>query len=108
MNMKLKYFREKLGKTQEQVANMLGLQKQTYQNYELGKRQADYETLLKMADLFNASLDELFNREDFSFLNLTYLSNEEKSIIENLRNLNKENLLKVEAYVFAKLEEQNK
>ena len=61
-----------------------------------------------MADLFNASLDELFNREDFSFLNLTYLSNEEKSIIENLRNLNKENLLKVEAYVFAKLEEQNK
>lgn len=106
--MKLKYFREKLGKTQEQVANMLGLQKQTYQNYELGKRQADYETLLKMADLFNASLDELFNREDFSFLNLTYLSNEEKSIIENLRNLNKENLLKVEAYVFAKLEEQNK
>lgn len=108
MNMKFKEFRTKINKTQEQVATLIGVSTQTYQNYELGKREADYDTLLKIANLFNASLDELFDRKDNNFINLNYVADEEKSIIENVRKLNKENLLKVEAYVFSKLEEQNK
>lgn len=106
--MKFKEFRTRIHKTQEEVATLIGVTTQTYQNYELGKREADYETLLKIANIFNASLDELFDRKDNNFVNLNYLSNEEKSIIENIKKLNKENLLQVDAYVFAKLENQNK
>jgi len=106
--MKFKEYRSKIHKTQEQVATLIGVSTQTYQNYELGKREADYKTLIKIANIFNVSLDELFDRKDNNFINLNYVSNEEKSIIENIKKLNKDNLLKVEAYVFSKLEEQNK
>jgi len=45
--------------SQKQVASYLGITGQAYSNYENGKRQADYETLLKLGDLFGASIEEM-------------------------------------------------
>ena len=108
MNMKFKEYRKKIDKTQSEIAKLLGVTMQTYQNYELGKRQPDYETLIKIANLFNASLDELFGRQNNQFVNLNFLSDEERNIIESLPKLNRENLIKVETYTLSKLEEQEK
>lgn len=108
MNMKFKKYREKINKTQKEIAELIGVTTQTYQNYELGKREPDFETLIKIADIFNASLDELFSRENNQFVNLNFLSDEERNIIEALPKLNRENLIKVETYTLSKLEEQNK
>ena len=108
MNMKFKKYREKINKTQKEIAELIGVTTQTYQNYELGKREPDFETLIKIADIFNASLDELFSRENNKFVNLNFLSDEERNIIEALPKLNRENLIKVETYTLSKLEEQNK
>ena len=104
--MKFKEYRKKIDKTQSEIAKLLGVTMQTYQNYELGKRQPDYETLIKIANLFNASLDELFGRQNNQFVNLNFLSDEERNIIESLPKLNRENLIKVETYTLSKLEEQ--
>ncbi len=105
---KLKEYRNKLGLTQDKVAKTLGLSTQTYQNYELGKREPDNNTLVKLAEFYNISLDEMFGRINNQFVNLNFLSDEERNIIEALPKLNRENLIKVETYTLSKLEEQKK
>lgn len=57
----LKRLRETKGVSQAMVARELNISRQTYNNYELGKREADYETLLKLAEYFNTSVDCLLS-----------------------------------------------
>lgn len=45
--------------TQQEVADYLGISRQAYGNYESGKREPDYETLLKLGEYFNCSIDYL-------------------------------------------------
>lgn len=105
---KLKDYRLKIGLKQSEVAERLGLKTQTYENYELGRRQPDYSTLLKLADFFNVSLDDLFDRENKKFLNVTFLEVEQQNIIKTILKLNRENLLRVDSYALACLEQQIK
>lgn len=58
-----KKFRTAKGYTQVQVAKELGVSKQVYNNYELGKREADFETLLKLAEFFDTTVDALLRGE---------------------------------------------
>lgn len=51
--------RKKNRMTQEQMAKKLYLKRQTLSNYEIGKRVPDIYELVKIADLFDISLDEL-------------------------------------------------
>ena len=104
---KLKNIRLKMGLKQWEVAEKLGIKTQTYENYELGRREPNLDTLLQLADFFHVSLDELFGRENCDILNLNMLEKEEQSIIKTIRRLNKINLVKVETYALAKLEEQD-
>jgi transcriptional regulator with XRE-family HTH domain len=105
--MKLKTLRKNLKLTQKQVAKEIGLNVETYANYEVGRREPDNKMLVKLADFFNVSLDELLGRE-CKMINVNFLEKEQKSIVEAVMQLNRENLLKVEAYTLSKLEDQNK
>ncbi len=60
--MKLKYLREKKNITQQRLAIDLNINQNTVSRYESGKRQADYQTLIKIADYFDVSLDYLLER----------------------------------------------
>ena len=51
--------RKKAGKTQKDMAEYLGISRQAYANYETDARKPDYETLLKLAEFFNVSVDYL-------------------------------------------------
>lgn len=42
----------------------LDLNQNVISRYETGKREADYQTLLDIANFFNVSLDYLFGRTD--------------------------------------------
>lgn len=64
----MKYFSEKLkalrksrGMTQTDLAKMLGRQKSTVSNYERDYPPPPYETLQKLSEIFNISIDELMN-----------------------------------------------
>ena len=57
----LRQIRERAGMSQAEAARRLGISRQAYSNYELGKRQADYETLLKLGELFGVSVEELIS-----------------------------------------------
>lgn len=60
---KLKELRitEKL--TQQQLADELKISRVNYTRYENNSVRPDYETLIKIADYYDISLDELFNRK---------------------------------------------
>lgn len=47
--------------TQDYVASFLGIVRQTYSHYENGLRTPNYETLYKLAGLYNISIDDLLH-----------------------------------------------
>ncbi len=51
-------------KTQAQIAQILGLPRETYRNYEVGNREPPLDTLLKMANYFGVSVDYLLGRDE--------------------------------------------
>lgn len=59
---RLKEKRRKIGLTQEEIAQKLKISQSTYAGYETGKSQPDVETLSKIADILETSLDYLAGR----------------------------------------------
>lgn len=55
----LKDLRNKSKKSQQEVADYLGVSRQAYSHYENGKREPDLETLLKLEEYFECSVDEI-------------------------------------------------
>ncbi len=55
----LYYYRKQKNLSQQAVAEYLGVSKQAYSNYENDKREAGYETLMQLSDLFEVSVDRL-------------------------------------------------
>ncbi len=60
--LKLKELRNIRKVSQEDVANYLGITQQAYANYERGARKPDPDTLSKLADYFDVSVDYLLGR----------------------------------------------
>lgn len=59
---RLRKLREKRELSQYELARRLGIARTTYQGYEMGAREPDYETLQKIADFFDVSTDYLLGR----------------------------------------------
>ena len=47
----------------------LNMNQNSISRYETGEREADYETLIAIADYFNVSIDYLLGRTDNPYLN---------------------------------------
>ena len=60
---RLKKLRKANGLTQHQLANELGMIKQTYSNYENEKREPNIATLIELANYFDVSVDYLIGKE---------------------------------------------
>lgn len=56
---KLKELRKAHGYTQDYIASVCDVARQTYSHYETGKRTPSSETLFKLAGLYNISVDDL-------------------------------------------------
>lgn len=62
--MRLKELRKQKGISQLKLALDLSMNQNTISRYETGEREADYKTLIKIADYFNVSIDYLLDRTD--------------------------------------------
>lgn len=62
--MRLKELRKKRKISQLKLAMDLQLNQNAISRYETGVREADYETLIKIADYFDVSIDYLLGRTD--------------------------------------------
>ena len=60
---KLRELRISENLTQQQLADILKISRVNYTRYECDKVRPDYETLIKIADYYDISLDEIFNRK---------------------------------------------
>lgn len=62
--MRLKYLRKKRGISQLKLAMDLSMNQNSISRYESGAREADYATLIRLADYFDVSVDYLLERTD--------------------------------------------
>lgn len=58
----LKRYREKNNYSQEEIATRINITQSAYSNYEKGKRLPSIEILIKLADIYDISLDLLTGR----------------------------------------------
>jgi len=62
--MRLKFLRNQKKVSQIKLAMDLNMSQNNISRYENGEREADYATLIKIADYFNVSIDYLLERTD--------------------------------------------
>ena len=47
--------------TQQEISDLLNISRQAYSNYETSKRTPDLDSLMRLADIYGVSLDQLVN-----------------------------------------------
>ena len=62
--MRLKELRKKRGISQLKLAMDLNMNQNSISRYETGEREADYSTLILLANYFDVSIDYLLERTD--------------------------------------------
>lgn len=85
--LKLKDIRKDRGLTQLAVANKLSISRVAYTNIENGKRDPDTQTLIKLAELFDCSVDKLLGRPKPNNANI---SAAEIELLKSYRSLNEQ------------------
>lgn len=63
MKMKIREIRRKCGLTMKELGERVGVSESAISQYETGKRQPDYETLLRIAEYFGVTTDYLLGNE---------------------------------------------
>ena len=62
--LRIKEIRKRKKITAKEIADHVNVAESTMSLYENGKREPDYNTLLKIADFLDVSIDALFGNED--------------------------------------------
>lgn len=109
-NEKLCECRNKRGLSQTAVAKMLNITRQAYNHYETGQRQPTQEVLVKLADIFEVSVDYLLGRtdtvsDDITFDDFTYALHNET---QELSEADKQMLLEMAKMLKKRTEEKEK
>ena len=108
--LRLRELREYRGLSQAQVAEKLGVSRQSYNFYENGKRDPDTEILKTMADFFEVSLDCLVGRESPKYKDdfQAMFPNDENitELISLYKSLNLRSRIKLIGIAYAILSEQ--
>lgn len=90
ISLRLKELRLRQNLSQGEIADKIGVARTTYSGYENTGREPDFETLMKIVDYYNVSLDYLFMR-DFRdsevITKLNDLPEHKKEVIKSLVHL---------------------
>ncbi len=70
---KIKKYREEKKMTQAEVAEVLGVKPATISKYEAGTLEPNIESLKKLAELFEVSVDELLKEDEFDVFKINVL-----------------------------------
>lgn len=84
--------------TQTELAKQLGVAKNTVSQWECGKREPDIQTLIRIADIYNVTLDYLCDHEIKNMLDLTSIPNQLVKIIEVAKNFDRIKLANLQGY----------
>lgn len=64
VSVSLRLFRERSNKTEDDLANYLGIQKKAYKRYESGDREPSIDKLYKLAKYYNCGIDDFINVDE--------------------------------------------
>lgn len=81
---RLEQLKEERNIKHKEVAIAIGVKPEAYSKYVRGTRQPDLETLIKIADYFDVSIDYLIGRDEKSYPNKVVLQGHLKSIENEL------------------------
>lgn len=104
--MKLKELRGKT--TQTELAKILNIPVKNLSNYEVGRTEPDIQTLIKLANYFNVSLDYLCDRQwdNKAYIEVWKLSDEQKANLYLIQQLTPKNNLRANGYLMGLFQEQ--
>lgn len=103
---RIKELRIENGYTLKQLGEMLNLGEITMSMYESGKRNPDYDTLIKLSQIFGVTTDYLLGVSDIRDLNTTKPSAENTTSYE-VDDLSEESKKELEKYIhLLKLKDQ--
>lgn len=103
-----KYLRKREKLTQEELAKKLHLNQTTLSKWEKDKSIPDIETLIKLANFYNCSIDYLVGRKNFEQEKKTeqveptieeFLTEAQKECIELIKQLTEGQALKLSGYI---------
>lgn len=103
-NETLRQLRKENNLTQREIAAKIALLESTYQSYEAGRTEPPIETLIKLADIFECSVDYLLGRANdigLVAINNDGLSDVEKNLLAMFRKLDRQGQVKLYAIVQA-------
>lgn len=96
--MSLKNLREQKGMKQIDVAKKIGISQPTLSTYEIGTRQPDNDTLIKLADFFKVSTDTILCRNSFN-IDFSKFSESHCAIMNKISNMNSMQCEKILSYI---------
>ena len=102
---RLKELRKENKQNQEDIAKYLNVTQVSYGRYELGTSEPTIETLIKLANFYNVTIDYLVGR-DFNN-DIGYLSDNERQLLDDFRKLSPLNQIKVLSEIKGFLMAQN-
>lgn len=81
---RLKEIRKQNNLTQDQVAAIIGVAKTTYCNYEIGRTEMEFNSIIKLAKYYNVSIDYLMGVEETENI---YISKEDFKKMQELKEI---------------------
>lgn len=99
--LELKKLRLENGLKRSEFARLIGIHQNTIANYENGICEAPYDTLIKFADFFDITIDELLGREkvDTTVFNAAILTVREKNMLAKYRTLSIQNKSRADDFI---------
>ena len=96
----LKNLRMQIGLTQETFAKKLGISRDTYKNYEQHRTEMGYDMLIRTATICNCSIDYLLEHQTKNAVYLDGLTESQKMLFEDIKDLSEENCQRVQDFIF--------
>lgn len=105
---RLRYERENKDLTQQQLGDLIGVAKQTISVYENGTKFPTIQTLMKIADVFDCSIDYLLGRTDNRGISIVEVAHEGKTAAVGVPKDQAHKIKEIEQEVHRLLNEINK
>lgn len=101
----LRELRKEQNLTQKAVSEKLGIPEPTYGAYEQGRTEPPIDLIIKLANIFECSVDYLLGRaSELDVVNIqTDLTEQQKELLQNFDKLNTEGKARLMGYLLALL-----
>lgn len=97
--MKLKELRQQKKITQEELSKNLNMPRTKYARYELETSEPNIETLIKLADYYHTTVDEILEHDVPYLINKSQFTPTQLEIIDKIKSLSEDTCQKINAYI---------